>query len=270
VDPLADPHRSEPGRDVLDAERFGQHGGEGVHVGLERRVGGGAGLGGVELHPHVAGQVGRGVDEFVGGRVGEHQAGQRWAGIVFGHAEQVGDQGKVDTAGAVQAHGDRIGGGLHALDLGAGGDHAAGHDRRGSGGLVGVVELFQRQDEGAERVAAEDPDRGRHDPALGLFPDGVDTAGRAQCVAVQRPIGREVLLVVPPQPGAGLSDLVGVVGGGRLQSQQRGCPVPQPEQRPQLPRGGLRHRQRLQRPAGDGGERVVGLDDDAAVPRLWR
>ena len=165
----ADPYRTELRVDVLDAEWRGQHLGQRVHVDLELRVLLRAQAGGFELDPHIAGQVLGGVDELVGRRVGEHEVSQRLARLAVVHAEQVGDEGDVDAAGAVEADRDGVGWAVDALHFGTRHHHAVAHDRGGRRGLVLVVELFQRQHQGAERVGAQQPDRCRHDAREGLL-----------------------------------------------------------------------------------------------------
>ena len=150
----ADPHRAHAGADLLHTESFGHDLGQGVHVRLKRRVVGGAGRCLLQFHAHIAGEVSGGVDEFVGDRIGEDQLAQRLPSFGLVHAEHVGDQRQIDPAAAVEADRDRIGGGVDALWFGARGDDPAGHDRRRGRGLVGVVELFQGEDERPERVAA--------------------------------------------------------------------------------------------------------------------
>ncbi|MFC5123129.1 hypothetical protein ACFPRL_06700 [Pseudoclavibacter helvolus] len=151
----ADPHRSHAGADLLDTERFGHDLGQRVHVRLKLRIVGSARSGLLQFHSHITGEVRRGVDEFVSDRIGEHQSGQRGACLSLVHAEHVSDQRQVDATGAIQAHRDRISGSVDALGLGARGDDPARHDRRWGRGLVGVVELLQREHERPERVASQ-------------------------------------------------------------------------------------------------------------------
>ena len=225
----ADPHRPEMCGDVLDTERLGQHLSQRVDIGLECGSVAGAVLGGLQLGAHIAGQVGGGVDELVGLGVGEHQRVQRDTGFGLAHAEYVRDQRQVDPARPVKADRDRIGRGLHTLNLGTGRDHSASHDRGRAGGLVGVVELLQRQHQRPERIAAEQPGRGRHDPGVGVLPSIIAAAGAPQRVPVQRAVLADVLLVAALEVGASFVDLVGVIDRRGLQRQQPGRRVPQPE-----------------------------------------
>ena len=192
--------------------------------------------GGVQLVPHIAGQVVVGGDPGLGFGVvvGEVAEGGGHLGVVDG--QQPGDGGQVEVAVLVQAQRDRVGGIAGPLRApGAAVDPLLEDGRLGGGAGVVVVDLKGEHGD-VVRVVPE-PAHRRPPPDPGGQAGVLVRLAFDEGAAVQRPVGGDIVVVAPVEPiPQRRQGLVGGVGVGLAIQQGQGG-VAQPDEGGQLGAG---------------------------------